>query len=122
VERRTNFFERVIALVQLIPPGKAATYGQIARLLGSPHGARAVGWALHDLSDEQGTRVPWQRVLGRGGRITTSCVTHTPTLQHDLLELEGIAFDAHGDVDLARFGWEGLSGAELRQRGLLPEF
>jgi len=30
-------------------------------------------------------------------------------LQRQLLEAEGIAFDARGQVDLARFGWSGPS-------------
>ena len=45
-----GFFERVYRLVGLIPPGKVATYGQIADLLAHPRAARTVGWALHSLS------------------------------------------------------------------------
>ncbi|MFB0536552.1 MAG: MGMT family protein [Anaerolineae bacterium] len=46
-----NFFEKVYRLVSMIPRGKVASYGQIARMLGSPHGARTVGWAVHGLTD-----------------------------------------------------------------------
>ena len=45
----TGFFERVYRLVRQVPPGKVTSYGAIARMLGYPHGARTVGWALHSL-------------------------------------------------------------------------
>ena len=38
-----SFFEEVYEVVKAIPEGKVATYGQIARLLNSPHSSRAVG-------------------------------------------------------------------------------
>lgn len=42
-----SFFNDVYETVKRIPKGKVATYGQIASLLGRPHSARVVGWALH---------------------------------------------------------------------------
>ncbi|MHA6403659.1 MGMT family protein, partial [Escherichia coli] len=42
-----SFSQRVYAVVCQIPRGKVATYGQIARLIGSPRSARYVGYALH---------------------------------------------------------------------------
>ncbi|MCK4540924.1 MAG: MGMT family protein, partial [Spirochaetales bacterium] len=41
------FAGRVIRLIQEIPPGKVATYGQIAFMAGSPRGARQVARILH---------------------------------------------------------------------------
>ena len=55
-----GFFERVYELVRAIPRGRVATYGQLARLLGLPRGARAVGWALRGLPRRQERSVPWQ--------------------------------------------------------------
>jgi len=110
-----GFFDKVYRLVCLVPPGKVATYGQIATLLGHPRAARTVGWALHSLSDEQARVVPWQRVIGVGGRITTSCQTHSAQLQRQLLEEEGIEFDCRGDIEMERFRWEGPDLAELRE-------
>lgn len=40
------FTDRVFAVVQQIPCGKVATYGQIARIIGAPRAARYVGYAL----------------------------------------------------------------------------
>ncbi len=45
----------------MIPPGKVATYGQVATLAGMPGHARYVGRTLGDLP--AGTRLPWHRVV-----------------------------------------------------------
>ena len=42
-----GFFEKVYEQVKLIPLGKVATYGQIARLCGNKRMSSQVGWALH---------------------------------------------------------------------------
>ena len=42
-----SFYDEVYSVVVLIPKGKVATYGQIAKILGSPRASRAVGYALH---------------------------------------------------------------------------
>jgi len=106
-----NFFEKVYRLVSIIPKGKVASYGQIARMLGSPRGARTVGWALHGLPD--GTDVPWHRVINSQGRISTSCLQHDANLQRQLLEAEGVVFDERDRVNWEVYGWEGLDWAEL---------
>ena len=108
-----GFFEQVYRLVALIPPGKVATYGQIAALLTHPRAARTVGWALHSLSAEQAQVVPWQRVIGAGGRITTSREDDSAQLQRELLQGEGVGFGPSGVVDLAESRWEGPAWEEL---------
>ena len=44
-----SFDQRVWRKVMEIPPGRLATYGQIAVLIGAPGCARQVGWALRRL-------------------------------------------------------------------------
>lgn len=109
-----NFYADVYRLVAQIPPGKVATYGQIARLLGHPSAARAVGYALHALPT--GSDIPWQRVINAAGRISSRCDRHYEAIQRALLEAEGVRFDPYGTVDLQRFGWLGPSGVERDQR------
>lgn len=99
-----HFFERVYALVRRIPPGKVASYGQIARILEHPHAARTVGWALSALKCGAGD-VPWFRVVTAQGRVHFG-------EQRRLLEQEGVVFDAQGQIDQA-FQWEGLSPGEI---------
>ena len=108
-----TLFDKVYWIVQRIPPGKVATYGQIARLLGIPRGARTVGWALHSLPDD--VEVPWQRVLNAQGRVSSGSGDDESTSQRTLLEAEGIVFDEQGRVDLKVYGWAGLDLAEWQQ-------
>ena len=98
-----SFNEKVYALVKRIPAGQVTSYGRIARLLATPHGARAVGWALAQLPD--GTDVPWQRVINAGGFISTPPIGGTAAEQRSRLESEGIMFDAEGRVDLLHYLW-----------------
>jgi methylated-DNA-protein-cysteine methyltransferase-like protein len=96
------FYERVYAAVRAIPRGRVATYGQVARLLGVPRGARAVGWALRALDPRRERQVPWHRVVGAGGRISLRAGAG-PVLQRRRLRAEGVAFRG-GHVDLRRHG------------------
>jgi len=100
----SGFFERVYRLVRLVPSGKVTSYGAIARMLGQPHAARTVGWALHSLPE--GSDVPWHRVINSQGRVSTRRRDHDSSpIQRTLLEDEGVEFDEHGRVDWNRFGW-----------------
>jgi len=91
-----GYFEDVQRAVRRIPRGKVATYGSVARSAGYPGTARQVAWALRGAS---GLGLPWQRVLGRGGRILLP--GEAGLHQRFLLELEGIRFK-NGRADLSR--------------------
>jgi methylated-DNA-protein-cysteine methyltransferase-like protein len=109
-----NFYTAVYRLVAQIPAGKVTTYGQIARWLGHPSAARAVGYALHALPT--GSDIPWQRVINAAGRVSSRCDRHYEGIQRALLEAEGVRFDSYGSVDLQRFGWPGPLAGEDDQR------
>lgn len=111
--RPASFFDQVYVLVRQIPPGKVASYGQVAALLGHPRAARTVGWALASLPDTQEQEVPWQRVINAQGRVSIRHLRHAADEQRALLEQEGVEFDADERVDWKRFGWQGLSAAEI---------
>jgi methylated-DNA-protein-cysteine methyltransferase-like protein len=98
----TGFFERVYTLVEQIPLGRVATYGQVAALLGVPRGARAVGWALRALGRRRAATIPWHRVLGAGGRISLRA-GNGAAVQRRRLRAEGVRFRG-GRVDLERHG------------------
>jgi methylated-DNA-protein-cysteine methyltransferase-like protein len=108
-----SFFDQVYAIVCLIPPCKVATYGQIARLLGMPRGARTVGWAMHSIPE--GRHVPWHRVINARGAISLGPGRGGGELQRALLEAEGIVFDDNDRIDLKVYGWAGPELAELDQ-------
>jgi methylated-DNA-protein-cysteine methyltransferase-like protein len=109
-----NYYEDVYAIVERIPEGVVTTYGRVAATTPIPNGARGVGWALAGLPPERSGEVPWWRVIGAGGRITN---VGNADLQRELLEAEGVAFDAHGRVDLARFLWDGRLSRDRRASG-----
>jgi methylated-DNA-protein-cysteine methyltransferase-like protein len=91
-----SFAEAVYRAVRRVPPGRVATYGDIARLLGRDHGAREVGWALAACGDP---RVPCHRIVDRNGRLAPHFAT-----QRALLEDEGVTF-ADERVDLESHRW-----------------
>lgn len=98
-------YARIHAVVRRIPRGRVATYGQVAELAGMPGHARQVGYALHALrADDRG--VPWQRVLNAQGRTSLRSEPGAEQVQRQMLELEGVVFDASGRVDLARYRWQ----------------
>jgi len=76
----------VYKFVKTIPRGRAITYGQLARALKLPGGARTAGRAMAASPSGQG--VPWHRVVGAGGRL----LIREPyaSLQRKLLESEGV--------------------------------
>ncbi|HKW92946.1 MAG TPA: methylated-DNA--[protein]-cysteine S-methyltransferase [Methylomirabilota bacterium] len=62
-----EFHRRVYEAARSIPPGATLSYGQIARRLGDPGSARAVGQALGE--NPFPIVVPCHRVLAAGGRM-----------------------------------------------------
>ena len=108
-----GFFEQVYRLVSQVPPGKVTSYGCVARMLGQPHAARTVGWALHGLPE--GSDVPWHRVINSQGRVSTAGRDGEASLQRALLEAEGVEFDERGTVDWERFGWAGLPWPQVEK-------
>lgn len=99
----TGIRERIYAVARRIPRGRVATYGQVAMLAGLPNHARQVGYALQALPDA--SPVPWQRVVNARGGISPRCHPYAVLQQRDILENEGVAFDARGRIPLKRFLW-----------------
>jgi methylated-DNA-protein-cysteine methyltransferase-like protein len=108
-----HFFDKVYWLVQQIPAGKVASYGQIAEMLSAPGAARTVGWALASLTEAQAVVVPWQRVINKAGRCSIRSFEHAAAEQQALLEAEGVEFNEHGYVNWKRFGWVGMDPFEV---------
>jgi len=94
----------VYELVEKIPPGSVATYGQIALMLGHPRSARAVGFAMSGAPKERG--LPCHRVLNQRGELSPEHVFGGRGVQRMLLEAEGISFLRDGRVDLRRHLWK----------------
>jgi methylated-DNA-protein-cysteine methyltransferase related protein len=93
-----GYFEAIQRIVLQIPRGKVATYGDVARAAGYPGTARQVAWALRN-ADLRG--IPWQRVLGQGGKVLLPGAAGLH--QRTLLELEGVRF-LGSRVDMRHYG------------------
>ena len=93
----TTYRERVYDIVRRIPAGKVMTYGQLAIILGEGYTARTVGYVMHGSPDD----VPWQRVINSQGKCSTGRLTMPINLQQELLEAEGVPFNAAGRCDLS---------------------
>ena len=99
-----SFFENVYEAVQLIPRGKVATYGQIARMIGAPRSSRAVGYALH--ANPRPGVIPCHRVVNREGRLAPAFAFGGPEIQAQLLESEGVEVGEDFTVDLEKYLWQ----------------
>lgn len=98
-----NFTENVYKILRTVPKGKVVTYGQLAKLAGSPKASRAVGMCMQKNPDAPNT--PCHRVVASDGSLHGySGGDGIPTKKKMLLE-EGVVFK--GDkVDLSASQWQ----------------
>ena len=89
----------ILSVVEEIPKGKVATYGQIARLIGKDRNARLVGKVL-GMSLYYG-EYPCHRVVNHAGRLVPGWAE-----QRFLLEAEGIAMKNVNHVALKQCQWD----------------
>jgi O-6-methylguanine DNA methyltransferase len=80
-----DFTARVLSVVRRIPPGRVATYGDVAALAGRPRAARAVGNIMRECGRAD---VPCHRVIASGGRL--GGYGGNETLKRALLVAEGV--------------------------------
>ncbi len=95
--------QRIWQVVALIPPGRVATYGDVARQAGLGRAARRVGLALRQLPP--GSRVPWHRVVNSAGKLSLPAGSMAQRQQRQRLLNEGIALSEGGRIDLRRWRW-----------------
>lgn len=103
---REPLYQQIYAMVRRIPPGRVTTYGRIAALVGGCT-ARMVGYAMAALKRGTAPDVPWQRVINAKGKVSVHGDGIGNAMQRDILEQEGVIFEADGRVDFERFGWLG---------------
>ncbi len=90
----------MLSLVRRIPPGRVATYGDIAKLAGRPRAARAVGNVMSGCDRPD---VPCHRVIGAGGRL--GGYGGYEVLKRSLLAAEGVLVVGGRVRDLGRVRW-----------------
>lgn len=93
----------ILSVVEEIPEGCVATYGQIAKLIGRERNARLVGKVL-SMAEFYG-KYPCHRVVNHAGRLAPGWRE-----QEYLLRQEGVALKKDGHVDLKRCQWDCENG------------
>lgn len=96
-----RFADRVLFVVRRIPPGRVATYGDVAALAGQPRACRAVGNIMRDCRRSD---VPCHRVIAAGGRL--GGYGGSEALKRSLLVAEGVPVSGSRVRDLARVRWK----------------
>ena len=97
------FFARVLSVVRRIPPGRVATYGDVAAMAGQPRAARAVGNIMRDCRRPD---VPCHRVIAAGGRL--GGYGGSEGLKRALLAAEGLVVSGSRVRDLERVRFKRL--------------
>ncbi len=98
------FSKKVIEIIQKIPAGKVATYGQIAILAGNNKAARQISRILHSSSEKYD--LPWHRVINSQGRISMKPCEGFE-MQKAMLVSEGIQIISD-KIDLAKYQWNNM--------------
>lgn len=89
----------ILSVVEEIPEGKVASYGQIAKLIGRDRNARLVGKVL-SMAEYYG-KYPCHRVVDHSGRLAPHFYD-----QKDLLLEEGVEFRDDTHVDMRKCRWD----------------
>jgi O-6-methylguanine DNA methyltransferase len=102
-----DFTARVLSVVRRIPPGRVATYGDVAALAGRPRAARAVGNIMKGCGRPD---IPAHRVIAAGGKL--GGYGGNESMKRALLIAEGIVV-RNSRIRLASYRWR--SGAITRK-------
>ncbi len=97
---QTPWQRRVLTIVRSIPPGRVATYGDVARMAGKPRAARAVGNIMRACARID---VPCHRVIAANGRL--GGYGGRETLKRALLAAEGVIVTGSRVRELTRVRW-----------------
>lgn len=89
----------ILSVVEEIPEGCVASYGQIAKLIGRDKNSRLVGKVLSRA--EFYGEYPCHRVVNHAGRTAPGWWE-----QRLLLEDEGVQFTENGCVDMKKYQWK----------------
>lgn len=109
-QRPDPFSFRVLSVVRRIPPGRVASYGEIAALAGRPRAARAVGNIMKGCGRAD---VPCHRVIAAGGRL--GGYGGSEFLKRSLLAAEGVTVAGTRVRELDRVRWSAVGGGKRRK-------
>jgi O-6-methylguanine DNA methyltransferase len=94
------FAAQVLSVVRRIPPGRVATYGEVAAMAGRPRAARAVGNIMRTCGRPD---IPCHRVIAAGGRL--GGYGGSEMMKRALLVAEGVTVSGGRVRELGRVAW-----------------
>lgn len=100
---KTSFTYKVYELTKQIPKGKVVTYGQLAKLAGSPKAARAIGMIMK--TNPNAPHTPCHRVVASNGKLTGYSGGNGVSTKKEMLLAEGVFFKGER-VDLTVSQWK----------------
>lgn len=98
-----EFAAAVYEIVRRIPPGRATSYGAIARAVGYPTLSRMVGRVMAGCGE---SGVPAHRVVNSQGRLTGKNAFGAPDAMQRCLEAEGVTVANGGIVRWRDIFWD----------------
>lgn len=100
-------YPKIWNVVQQVPLGCVASYGQVADLAGLPGRARLVGKAMQHIpeSGHNAQPVPWYRVLRSSGQLAFPMGSEQFEHQKQLLLADGVIVKGRS-VSLKQFQWQ----------------
>jgi methylated-DNA-[protein]-cysteine S-methyltransferase len=102
-----DFERRVLEETRAIPPGETRTYGEVARRIGAPGAARAVGRALG--RNPVPIIIPCHRILGASGKSGGFSAPGGASTKLRLLQLEGARRGSEPQL-FDHLPWQGKAG------------
>jgi O-6-methylguanine DNA methyltransferase len=107
-----DFTARVLSVVRRIPPGRVATYGDVAAMAGRPRAARAVGNIMKGVGRPD---IPAHRVIAAGGRL--GGYGGNESMKRALLVAEGVVV-INARIRLQEYRWPAKATTrQARSRG-----
>ena len=104
-----DFTTRVLSVVRRIPPGRVATYGDVAAMAGRPRAARAVGNIMKGVGRPD---IPAHRVIAAGGRL--GGYGGNESMKRALLAAEGVVV-RNTRIRLQEYRWSASAKATGKQ-------
>lgn len=101
----SDFFEKVYAVVALIPEGKVTSYGAIAKAIGAARSSRTVGYAMNNCV-KLDRDLPAHRVVNRNGVLTGKHHFPGQDTMKRLLEEEGLEIEDDQIKNFKSVFWE----------------
>jgi len=99
-----DFNEKCYAVLKRVPRGKVTTYGALAKAVGKPKAARAVGNAMN--KNPYAPRVPCHRVVGSNGKMVGFASGIGKKIK--MLKKERVSV-INNKIDLGKFGFKFVS-------------